>query len=253
MEDELTAADEVKLRQELLHRKYPTVLLHFDNSGDLHVCSGPQERCLEVLDHWKTIQSIGGANLLLSFARVSLAGGIQSSPNPPDYDYWCRLPAWTLCEAAAIFLGLDPRWTNLGHIEWQTSAGLAVKYRDLLGSMCRSVEVEELRSLAHPSKFFAWARVYDIRLAPELESATNAILRSADKSESPKRLRTLYILLLVMAYDKYDYKPARNQNPTSTDLARLTDALGCPVGEDTIRHCLRDAKQYLDWAPSHNG
>jgi hypothetical protein len=105
-----------------------------------------------------------------------------------DFEYWSKAPYWTLDEATALSLGLEPRI-----VYWDELKGLASelppegsevplpilygRHRDLL---LRANEFEQLADRVPPIVFVDWANRRHLPLPYELETKVRAISQPED-------------------------------------------------------------------------
>jgi hypothetical protein len=105
-----------------------------------------------------------------------------------DFDYWSKSPYWTLDEATALSLGLEPRivhWEDLKGVANEVpSPGEEVPFpiqyarrRDLL---LRANEVKQLADQFPPLVFVDWANRCRLILPYELETQVRAIAQTDD-------------------------------------------------------------------------
>jgi len=84
--------------------------------------------------------------------------GGQLLQDEVDYDYWGRMPGWTMSEAAALLLGYDPDGMNPAEDKQHEPGSAAWKYRRLLRVLQRACEMDELSSPEIPQVLLEWAR-----------------------------------------------------------------------------------------------
>src|SRR3954451_17091380 len=93
--------------------------------------------------------------------------GGQPSDGEVDYDYWGRMPGWTMSEAAALLLGYDPDRMNPAEDKQHEPGSATWKYKRLLRVLQRACEMDELSSPEILQVLLEWARSNKVDL-PQL-------------------------------------------------------------------------------------
>ena len=192
-------------------------------------------------------------------ARLPEFGGPHCAA---DYTWWAKYSVWTVDEAVALALGMDPRqvtWPDVDpHVE---DCALAAKFRDYRALVIREQSAGNLAEELAPADFIEWAKD-KFELPQELVEAVVAngtrgsftALReeiaqlkkeNADLSARPdtRRLNTLRRVLIGMGTHHYGYDPEQAQNSTARRMSEDLRNAGYAVGDDTLRNALREASE----------
>lgn len=188
-----------------------------------------------------------------------------------DYEYWSRLPLWTLDEAVALTLEKSPvlvTWSGIE--EYAESSPFAARFANLRRLVLRAKEAQQRPELVPPADYIAWAKANAVPVPPDLEESVQAFsgnvpdwkvlyeeekLRHASTSDELERLKaagkplgrkeqnTLYKLLLGMAVANYEHDSRKNRTATSRLIAQDLKTLNLSVDADTVRKWLQNAKE----------
>ncbi|MFK4616744.1 hypothetical protein [Bradyrhizobium diazoefficiens] len=96
---------------------------------------------------------------------------MPDTAEPIDYEFWSRMSGWSVSEAAALFLDIDP-----DRIPEESSdpEHPGSKYRRLFRLLDRAREMEELEPLTVPRDLLAWASSNGIKPSVELTTKVRA-------------------------------------------------------------------------------
>lgn len=93
----------------------------------------------------------------------------QSSANA-DFDYWSKVPHWTLDEAIALSFGKEPTVINWATIQkYASTSAFAKEYGKLRNLALRAVPWKQLFDPVTPGLFIAWTKRNEIPFPEELE------------------------------------------------------------------------------------
>jgi hypothetical protein len=84
-----------------------------------------------------------------------------------DYEFWSRMSGWTVAEAAALLLDIDP--DRLPE-ESKDGGTRGWEYRRLFRLLDRARKMEELSSPMTPREFLTWASSNGIKPPEQLEA-----------------------------------------------------------------------------------
>jgi hypothetical protein len=95
----------------------------------------------------------------------------SNAPEGVDYEFWSRMSGWTVAEAAALLLDIDPdrlpeESEDRGTRGWE--------YRRLFRLLDRARKMEELSSPMTPREFLTWASSNGIKPPEPLEATVRA-------------------------------------------------------------------------------
>ena len=160
--------------------------------------------------------------------RATWTGALSSPPSPKAFLAWARevgmsLPAQLVTTGALkveaeIFGGVDPKASAQGHDH-------------------ATVQPDERDSQRAEREQF-------LQRISELEKLLDEI-RSEIESLNPKRLITLYRIILGLAVDKFHHVTDGNSKAT-TNIASALERQDLRVTDDTIREVLSDCVRLLD-------
>jgi hypothetical protein len=188
-----------------------------------------------------------------------------------DFEYWGRMPLWTLDEAVALTLGKDPRVVMWVAIEnFVGVSRFASRFDDLRRLVLRAKEAKQLTELVSPDDYIAWANTNRVAVPPRLKECVEAYrgqatdwkgryeatqqqlaavtdelerLRTADKPLGGKERNTFLKWILGLAVIAYGYDHHATRSSVPKAIADELTALGTPLDEDTVRARLREAAE----------
>ena len=194
-----------------------------------------------------------------------------------DYEHWDKATTWTIDEAVALLLGKSPEAVTWEIVKRDTQfskfAKIYARNRDLA---LRATEAGELSNPVQPSKFLGWAKQFGIDCPAELAGLVNAgndnsqdwkaeydelatALEAKDQmiadlteqldqlekqlktSENKKILSSLYKILIGIAFEQYDYDPARRRNNATEQIVGDLGLHGIEIDKGTVLQRLREA------------
>ncbi|QDM16061.1 hypothetical protein FNL56_09340 [Tardiphaga sp. vice304] len=177
-----------------------------------------------------------------------------------DYEYWSKMPGWTVAEAAALFLDIDPDKLPEKSDKPETPGWRYWRLRRLLA---RARNMDELESPMVPRDFIAWAvsnglkpseqlvlpvragkphrnwrtRYSDMRKERDVLRAELDDLKALVAEPTGKAKFTLLTIIGGLARSKFDH--FRNSPQTVSKLQRSLSDVGISVDNGTIRSCLK--------------
>jgi hypothetical protein len=99
------------------------------------------------------------------------------SDSVPDFEYWTKMPFWTLDESIALLLGKDPEivtWDIVrDYVDYHYSSDLCAEYAKLRTLFLRALERHELEESNSPATLLAWAEIRNIKVPAALEQQMN--------------------------------------------------------------------------------
>jgi hypothetical protein len=185
-----------------------------------------------------------------------------------DYEFWSQMSGWTVAEAAALLLDMDPDQIP-EESEGRGTAGW--EYRRLFRLLDRAREMEELASPMTPREFLAWASSNGLKPPERLEVTVRAgtphrdwrkryraIRRERDRLLAevealkdqiaddlhPAARKTLLKLMGGLA--RVHLKHKTNNHQTVSKIEKLMQTVQWPVANNSIRTYLSEADALFD-------
>jgi hypothetical protein len=190
-----------------------------------------------------------------------------------DFDYWSRMPHWTLDEALALSFGKAPEvvsWKVVQpHIQVSQFARNYARRRELA---VRALQWKQLSDPVIPGIFITWAKRTQIEFPSELEAAVAAngqviedwkslydklcaaIEEAATKQRaipaeakplSTRERDSLLKLVIGMAVKGYSFQPRAARSPIAPEIAGDLEQLGIALDVDTVRKYLKEGAELL--------
>jgi|SRR4051812_31901487 len=178
-----------------------------------------------------------------------------------DHDYWGNMPGWTISEAAALLLDIDPDNIPQGSRAELTPRTREWEYHRLRRRLERAQEMEDLDNPTRPRDFIEWAISNKLDVSDAVKESVksgkkllnwrgkyfsmkrkrDALTAELEDSVSPKERTSLLKIVLGLARDKFKHKI---KNPHT--VIAIQDALvraNLPVSNDVIRRYLVEADE----------
>ncbi len=109
------------------------------------------------------------------------------SQAPADFEYWLKMPFWTLDESIALLLDKDPEmvtWNVVrAYVAYYYSSDVCTEYAKLRALLLRALEVKELEESNSPATFLAWAKTKDLKIPEALQQAVEQQNQSPTKED----------------------------------------------------------------------
>jgi hypothetical protein len=131
----------------------------------------------------------------------------QNTPTTPDYEFWSQMSGWTVAEAAALLLDVDPDRLPENFDEPET---LGWKHRRLLRLLSRAEEMDELSSPMAPWDFLTWALSNKLSPPAKLEETVrsgNSRQRNWRKKYFRMKKKHGRLKERIAAYEKLNDEP----------------------------------------------
>src|SRR5271166_5453419 len=155
-----------------------------------------------------------------------------------DFDYWTKMPRWTLDEATALSLRKAPEFVNWDKVKvYLGQSSFADGYGKRRSLLLRAQEAGDLKDPTLPAEFIRWAARTGIVLPQELIGAA----AGREKPLSTRERDTFLKMILGMAIKGYGYNPTKGRSDTPQDIANDLEVLGIGVSVDTVRNKLNEA------------
>ncbi len=179
-----------------------------------------------------------------------------------DYNYWAKMAYWSIEEAVALSLGIDPFAAS------GVNGGLAllgavygIEFARVLALIQRAVDFGLLAVPLIPADFIVWAEVAGIVVPPDLPAAVASCqgflwrsvispkqqVRSGrgasiqEEQFSKKSVNTLLRMMGGMAMAVYGFEPGGGRSSVVSEIQTDLDLKGINLDLDTIRKWLREA------------
>jgi hypothetical protein len=113
-----------------------------------------------------------------------------------DFDFWSKMPYWSLEEGIALLLGKDPEFVNWDivqhHLEWPFATRLSLGYAKFRALILRAFEMQEVGEQNSPVVFLEWAASRGIEIPEDLQQQVTAIesIQSTLDAETENLLKT---------------------------------------------------------------
>jgi hypothetical protein len=190
-----------------------------------------------------------------------------------DFEYWSKMPRWTLDEATTLSLGKAPMVVDWENVKaYLGRSPFAEEYSRLRSLLHRANAAGDLHDPTSPAEFIRWAERTGIDLPRQLLDAVRAAagriedwrsltverdeLRervsrlqqeaAKEKPLSTRERQTLLKIVLGQAIKGYAYKPDQSRNVAPREIADDLASLGIPIDEDTVRKWLRIADDEVE-------
>ena len=187
-----------------------------------------------------------------------------------DYEFWSQISGWTISEAAALLLDIDPERIPP---ESSDREALGYKYRRLFRLLDRAREMEELDCPMIPKDFLTWASSNGIKPPSQLEATVRAGKRhrnwstrySAEKKQrvqlsleikalkeeiadnpGPRVKTTLLTLIGGMARAKFNHSSKRPGTAAKIEKALDGPEVNWHLSNNTIKTYLDEADALYD-------
>jgi hypothetical protein len=179
-----------------------------------------------------------------------------------NYEFWGLMPAWTIAEAAALLLDIDPDSVSP---ETGKDAAQGTKHRQyyqLRRRLKRARQMDDLDNPMRPGDFLEWAvsnnlNVSDVLLrsvktSKKLKNWRKKFFsmrrkrdRLADKLKdavTPKERTSL--LTIVLALVRHSFKQQTGPHTVSL-IVKAVENAGLKLSDDSIRKFLKEAEEKL--------
>jgi hypothetical protein len=167
------------------------------------------------------------------------------------HELWALKSYWTADEAAAIWLGKDPRIVSPSAIyACRYESSFARQFFDRLDLITRAQEVAALKLKIAPEDFASWADSLGLPLPTLLLSRIRTKRRGernhqhVPTSENQKVLNSLQIIVAAWAVEE-GYHPSKHRNSAIQEMWRSIQKAGLKMDEDTLRKHVKESAELL--------
>ena len=187
----------------------------------------------------------------------------MSDASRVDYTYWAKMAYWSLEEAVALSLGIDPFIAgSFSDAPIVLGANMGMDFARRMILVQRAVELGMLVMPLIPCNFAGWVRSLDLEIPGELSVAIASygfaqkateiqrkgiVSRIASVSDasfelcSRKSVNTLLKLVGGMAMAVYGFDPMGGRSTVVSEIQTDLDLKGINLDLDTIRKWLKEA------------
>jgi hypothetical protein len=176
-----------------------------------------------------------------------------------DYDFWGRMPGWTISEAAALLLDIDPDKIPTGSQSDVVPGTREWDYHRLRRRLRRAQKMDDLDNPMRPADFLEWAISNKLHVSDTLKESVksgkkllnwrgkyfsmkrkrDALMAELEDSVSPKERTSLLKIVLGMARAKFKHKVGNTHTVIAIENALRDVKLA--VSNDVIRKYLGEA------------
>jgi hypothetical protein len=195
------------------------------------------------------------------------AGGFGHPDYKADFEYWCKMPDFTVDEILCLSIGISPEHfesDTLDKLEkrsfedlWPSLQFLILRRRQL----SRNFGVSIRRRPVLPEPFLKWIERVEFEVHFELVSFLRRYLPVTEGSRAlgdmvakpdKREIKSIAQLFTAMAIDCYGYCPDDAKSPTTREIVDMAAAIGLTISEDTVRKYLKMGAELIptDWKPN---
>lgn len=191
------------------------------------------------------------------------AGGFGHPAHRADFEYWSKMPTFSMAEVLCLSLGIEPASfdkDSLARLEKKEKSTnlwppliFLLRRKDQLERRFGPYPISPIEFLewsdrvafdTHP-EFVQLLRLYHTR-SPQPTSQAGSELKP-DKREIDKIAQ----LFTALAIDNYGYDPGKARSPIPGEIVSLAADMGLEVSDETVRKYLRVGASFIppDWKP----
>jgi hypothetical protein len=198
--------------------------------------------------------------------EASMTHGISedSETQPADYEFWGLMPGWTISEAAALLLGLDPDSMSREREDDVTPGTHRWRYRQLRRRLARAQEMDDLDDPMRPQDFLEWAISNKLPVSDTLLKSVKTVKKLRNwrvKYFSMKRRRDelaeklkedvnpkerTSLLTIILGMTRHILKHKAGNIHTVSMIERAIKKADLKLSDDVIRKFLEEAAERLE-------
>jgi len=208
----------------------------------------------------KDLLDAANPNLDLTIPYI-FAGGFGVKDMEADFGHWVRMGSWSLIEATAVSIGIEPKG-NLAGIDLFRTTGIEcfefyTKRRNLLRSKFFQFGDNTMLK-PKPADVMHWMKGIKLEVPIKLYQTYNDVFfpnepkKDSNSGElEPRKLMeareraSLLRLVVGMAVGGYGYDPKSKRSPIPNQIRDDLVKLGLDLHQDTIRRYLNEATNIL--------
>lgn len=194
------------------------------------------------------------------------AGGFGHPDYAADFEYWCKMPRFSVEEALCLSIGVEPKNFEKNHLlalgklkEDRLSEPIAFLLRRY-EQLKRQFDPAGHGWGVAPAEFLDWAHRVRFDVHPEFSrllssyhgTSQGAHKASGDQTKPDKReIDSIAQLFTAMAIDYLGYKPRAAKSPIPKQITELAATMGMNISEKTVRKYLSRGAEFIpeDWEP----
>lgn len=185
----------------------------------------------------------------------------------PDWSHWLNMTTMSIEDAVNLSLNIDPRIVTEKGFQFarglknehsmeiqerlrpyrtrlqQVEAALAARtLASNFGSQPIPLDRSQIR--IELQNFIEWVTTLPIKweLPTEMESLISS---KAPRKDNPKELTSYQKILIALIVKHYQYDPADEKSPVTSQIRRRLEDIGLSLDEETIRKCIKNSARHL--------
>jgi hypothetical protein len=186
------------------------------------------------------------------------------SGNSVDYEFWGRMPGWTIAEAAALLVGLDPDSVSSETGKDALRETKHRQYYQLRRRLKRARKMDDLDDPMRPRDFLEWAVSNKLNVSHDLQQGVHigkklqnwrqkyfsmkrkrdALVDKSKDVVTPKERTSLLTIILAMVRQILKHQAG---NPhTVSAIRKAVEKAELKLSDDAIRKYLSEAEEKLE-------
>lgn len=167
----------------------------------------------------------------------------QAEATKSDYEWWSKQAYWTLEEATALCLGMNPKYIQMEALEiYLKESHFAKKFASFKQTIARAITVGMLQQAIAPIEFIEWGKPRIIGLPKSLIGAVETFEKSLEKPINEKAIlrekNNLQKALYLVAVKHLKYIPDTN-NGAAAIISKLFSDAELSLSTNTARKYLQ--------------
>lgn len=193
-------------------------------------------------------------------------GGFGHPDHVADFDYWTKMPQFTVAELTCLSIGINPAEFGVTQLVDLSASKDRPK-------LCRPLEYLVLRyeqlyrtfgryrrdTIVYPDPFILWVNKVQFEVHPAFfeplvryhsESSPAPEAGSPGKQDQ-REVDKIAQLFTALAIDNLGYDPNQSRSPTAREIGEIAASMGMSITDETIRKYLRLGAEFIpkDWKP----
>jgi len=198
------------------------------------------------------------------------AGGFGHPDHVANFEYWAKMPTFTVEEATCLSVGIDPGEFPRGLLKRlrdddPTKIGVALLYlqRNYV-LLSRRFDPTSCGWRVQPKDFLKWAEKVEFAIHPEFlrllqkyhvdqsaGSASKGAHGTTTGAPDKREIDKIAQLFAALAIQDYGYAPKQARSPIPKEIMEIAAQMGLEVSTDTVRKYLRHGASFIpsEWEP----